>query len=290
MGKNQSTEKQPAPSPLLDEPWRKVPWGNNKENLRYVMDYKPENENIKHLRVLLYGPVGAGKSSFINSVNNVIRRRIGIPAAASATTSDTSFTKKYETHKFQITREGQKMYYPVFFNDMMGMEEGTNSGISLKEIELAMKGHVSEGYKFNPVTSLSDDGRDYNPAPSEDDKVHVLVCVLSANMPSITPSILQMMSSVRETASDLGIPQVAMITNIDTACPETEKDLKNVYKSRHLQKKIKTFSSDIGIPMNCIYPIKNYSREIDLDDDVDTLILSALKNMINFGEDFIEKK
>ncbi|XP_028250012.1 interferon-induced protein 44-like [Parambassis ranga] len=109
-------------------------------------------------------------------------------------------------------------------------------------------------------------------------------------MPTITPCILHMMSRVRETASDLGIPQVAMITNIDTACPETEKDLKNVYKSRHLQKKIKTFSSDVGIPMNCIYPVKNYSHEINLNDDVDTLILSALKNMINFGDDFVKKK
>ncbi|XP_028249979.1 interferon-induced protein 44-like isoform X2 [Parambassis ranga] len=290
MGTNQSTEKQPAPapapSPLLDEPWRKVPWGNNKENLQYVQNYKPEYENIKHLRVLLYGPVGAGKSSFINSVSNVIRRRYGIPAAASATTSDTSFTRKYETHRFQITREGQTTYYPVFFNDIMGMEE--NSGISLTDIRLAMRGHVKEGYTFNPVTPLSD-GNYYNRAPSEDDKVHVLVCVLSANMPTITPSILHMTSRVRQTASDLGIPQVAMITNIDTACPETEKDLKNVYKSKHLQKKIKKFSSDIGIPMNCIYPVKNYSHEIDLDDDVDTLILSALRNMINFGDDFVKK-
>lgn len=49
------------------------------------------------------------------------------------------------------------------------------------------------------------------------------------------------------------------------------------------------FSSAVGIPMNCIFPVKNYSEEIDLDDDVDTLILSTLKHMLDFGDDFIDK-
>lgn len=48
-------------------------------------------------------------------------------------------------------------------------------------------------------------------------------------------------------------------------------------------------SSEVGIPMNCIFPVKNYHEEIDLNEDVDTLILSALKHIIEFGDDFIEK-
>ncbi|MED6252586.1 hypothetical protein ATANTOWER_013920, partial [Ataeniobius toweri] len=260
-----------------------------KKNLDYVQKYKPENDVIRYLRVLLYGPVGAGKSSFINSVSNVLRGRMTIPALASATTSDISFTTKYETHKLMKGRGSSKTFYPVVFNDIMGLEDGDSRGVHADDIKLALRGHVKEGYKFNPVSPLTQGDPGYNPTPSVDDRVHVLVCVMSANAPQLKSSVVEKMMSVRETASDLGIPQMAMMTHIDEACGETEKNLRNVYKSKHLRKKMKDFSAAVGIPMNCIFPVKNYSEEIDLNDDVDILILSALRKIIDFGDDFIEK-
>ncbi|XP_018520042.1 interferon-induced protein 44-like [Lates calcarifer] len=281
-------EPEPTPSPTFKEPWRKISWGEKQRDLQYVQEYRPENGDIKHLRILLYGPVGGGKSSFINSVSTVMRGRTTIPAAASATTSDTSFTRQYKTHQIRKGRGNPKTFYPFVFNDMMGLEEGSDSGVRADDIKLAMKGHVIEDHKFNPACPLSDEDPGYNQTPSPDDRVHVLVCVISANSSEIKEPILQKMSSIRETARDLGIPQMAIVTNIDTACGEIEKDLKNVYKSKHLRKKMKDFSSAVGIPMNCICPVKNYSDEIEIDDDVDSLILSALRLMIHFGDDFIE--
>ncbi|XP_035990906.1 interferon-induced protein 44-like isoform X1 [Fundulus heteroclitus] len=278
-----------AESPILDEPWRELQWGKKQEDLRYVQEYKPAQDDIKYLRVLLYGPVGAGKSSFINSVSNVIRGRMSNIALASAMTSDISFTRKYETHKFIKGRGSSKTFYPVVFNDIMGLEEGDNRGVHENDINLALRGHVKEGYKFNPVSPLTEGDPGYNPTPSADDKVHVLVCVMSINASQIKSSVLEKMKNVREKASELGIPQMAMMTHIDEVCGEIEKDLRNVYKSKHLRKKMKDFSAAVGIPMNCIFPVKNYSEEIDLKDDIDTLILCALRKMIDFGDDFIEK-
>uniref|UniRef100_A0A087YEL0 Interferon-induced protein 44-like n=1 Tax=Poecilia formosa TaxID=48698 RepID=A0A087YEL0_POEFO len=274
---------------ILDEPWRELRWGENQMNLKYVQKYKPEQDDIRYLRVLLYGPVGAGKSSFINSVSNVLRGRMTIPALASAMTSDKSFTKKYETHKFIKGRGSTKTFYPLVYNDIMGLEDGTNRGVHADDIKLALRGHVKEGHKFNPVAPLTQDDPGYNPTPSADDKVHVLVCVMSANTPQMNLSVLEKMKSIREAASDLGIPQMAVMTHIDEACGETERDLRNVYKSKYLRKKMKDFSAAVGIPMNCIFPVKNYSEEINLNDDVDALILSALRKMVDFGDDFIEK-
>ncbi|XP_047226333.1 interferon-induced protein 44-like [Girardinichthys multiradiatus] len=287
--RNTEHPAQAAESPTLDEPWRELCWGEKQMNLQYVQEYKPENNDIRYLRVLLYGPVGAGKSSFINSVSNVVRGRMTIPALASATTSDKSFTKKYETHKLMKGRGSSKTFYPVVFNDIMGLEDGDSRGVHADDIKLALRGNVKEGHKFSPVSPLTQDDPGYNPTPSADDRVHVLVCVMSANAPQIKSSVLEKMSKIRETASDLGIPQMAMMTHIDEACGETQKNLKNVYKSKHLRKKMKDFSAAVGIPMNCIFPVKNYSEEIDLNDDVDILILSALRKIIDFGDDFIEK-
>ncbi|XP_039649828.1 interferon-induced protein 44-like [Perca fluviatilis] len=277
----------PPPSPTLKDPWRKIVWGDKERDLQYVKDYEPENNDIKHIRILLCGPVGAGKSSFINSVSNVLRDRMTIPAAASSTTSDKSFTTRYETHKIIKGGGKSKTYYPFIFNDIMGLEKG--DGVRVDDIKLALKGHVKEGYKFNPASSLSDGDPGYNPRPSPEDKVHVLVCVLSANAAEIPDSVLKKMAEIRELASDLGIPQMAIGTHIDLACPETAKDLKNVYKSKHLKKKVYDFSAAVGIPVNCIFPVKNYSDEIDISDDGNTLILSALTKMIDFGDDFIAK-
>ncbi|XP_067458883.1 interferon-induced protein 44-like [Thunnus thynnus] len=171
----------------------------------------------------------------------------------------------------------------------MGLEVGAGCGVRVEDIKLALKGHVQEGYKFNPASPLSDGDPGYISSPSADDKVHLLVYVCDANASEIKEPVMQKMKEIREVASGLGIPQVAIVTKVDEACDETEKDLKNVYKSKHLKKKITEFSARLGIPLNCIFAVKNYSSETYLDEDVNTLMLNALRLMIDFGDDFINK-
>lgn len=64
------------------------------------------------------------------------------------------------------------------------------------------------GFQFNPVSPVSEGDLGYNPNPSADDRVHVLVCVISANSSEMKPSVLQKMNSIREKASDLGKTRV----------------------------------------------------------------------------------
>lgn len=46
-------------------------------------------------------------------------------------------------------------------------------------------------------------------------------------------------------------------------------------------------SESLGIPLYCSFPVKNYHSEIHTDDNTNTLILSALRKMIDFEEDFV---
>uniref|UniRef100_H3BYD3 Interferon-induced protein 44-like n=1 Tax=Tetraodon nigroviridis TaxID=99883 RepID=H3BYD3_TETNG len=177
---------------------------------------------------------------------------------------------------------------PIVFCDIMGLEEDRGHGENAEDIKLILKVTHPSIHLFNPASPLSSDDPYYNPDPSLEDRVHVLVCVLSANMVDIKAYPLDKIKDIREAASDLGIPQVAILTK-DEACSHTQKDLKDVYRSKHLKKKMEEFSVATGIPVNCTFPVKNYSEEIDLDDNINALVLSALGIMVQFGDDFIEK-
>ncbi|XP_029996429.1 interferon-induced protein 44-like isoform X4 [Sphaeramia orbicularis] len=212
---------------------------------------------------------------------------------------------EYTTYNFKKGARGT--FYPFVFNDIMGLEK--DQGVHEEDIKLAMMGHVKEGYTFNPCSTLSTDDKNYNTNPSLSDKVHVLVCVISAkalwfkelpmdmnkmNQEASSASkvhsledIMKKMRKVRLEASDMGIPQMAILTNIDEACPEVDADLRNVYRSKHVKKQMEVLSKSLGIPLNCIFPVKNYHSEVTPNDDLEMLILMALKQMLNFGEDFV---
>ncbi|XP_030590980.1 interferon-induced protein 44-like [Archocentrus centrarchus] len=187
---------------------------------------------------------------------------------------------------FYVTRP--EMFYPFVFTDIMGLQKNTEGGAGVGDIKLAMKGHVKDGYKFRGECPLSEDDRDYNEGPTLNDKVHVLVCVICASTVNIlSDEIIRKMRDVRLAASDMGIPQMAILTHIDEACPEVKADIRNVYKSSYLKEQMEKVTVSLGIPLYCIFPVKNYHSEIHIDDNIDTLILSALKQMIYFGEDFV---
>ncbi|KAF7659424.1 hypothetical protein LDENG_00298280, partial [Lucifuga dentata] len=158
------------------KPWREIPWGENSTQQKYVKSYHPHNRHVNHLRILLHGPVGAGKSSFINSVTSALHGRISVTALTDATSGD-SFTRNYKTYKIRKENEAGAVY-PLVFNDIMGLEESVNRGVCVEDIKLAMMGHVKDGYEFKYGSKLTEDNQDYNKQPTLNDKVHVLACVV----------------------------------------------------------------------------------------------------------------
>ncbi|XP_026018962.1 interferon-induced protein 44-like [Astatotilapia calliptera] len=202
-------------------------------DLQLVRDYKP-HKDVEHLRILLHGPPAAGKSSFINSVDSTLRGKT--TARALAANAPKSFTIAYRTYKIQ--KGNPDTFYPFVFNDTMGLQSN-DQGIHLEDIKLAISGHVKEDYRFNPKCPLAETDPNYRGSSTFDDKVHILVFVICANTVSlIDDATWRKMNDIRAAARDKGIPQIAIMTKIDEACPEVKKNIKNTYKSKHMNDQV----------------------------------------------------
>ena len=46
----------------------------------------------------------------------------------------------------------------------------------------------------------------------------------------------------------------------------------------------------LGIPLNCIFLVKNYNSEVDTSKDMNVQLMYALRQMIMFGEDFLNNQ
>ncbi|XP_029626624.1 interferon-induced protein 44-like [Salmo trutta] len=276
----------PAPPKVFDKPWRNTPWGGKDELLEDLRAYVPCNPDID-VRILLDGPIGAGKSSFINSINNVFQNKITMKAQVDSAMADKSFTTTYKTHKIENRKTGS--YYRFVFNDVMGFEKLSGKGVHEDDLIKALRGHVKEGHKFNPSHPLTEGDVGYNTSPSPSDRAHCLVSLIPADKITVMDDdVIKKMRAIRVVASELGIPQMVILSRVDIACPLVKENLTDLYLSKYIKELMEKCSIKLGVPVNCILPVRNYHEEIDLHKDMDVLLLKALKQMVNFGDDFLK--
>ncbi|KAI7811115.1 hypothetical protein IRJ41_010586 [Triplophysa rosa] len=181
-------------------PWRNTPW-NEKERLeKDLREFQLSHPNIEYVRILVVGEIGAGKSSFINSINSAFQKRITTEALANATSS-TSFTRTYRTY----TIKSGESILPFVFNDVMGLESEESRGAHPEDIVKALQGFLKEGHKFNPASCVSVDDEGYKSNPTPQERTYCLVYVMAADKVSLMSSeVIKKMEYVRKKASEMG--------------------------------------------------------------------------------------
>uniref|UniRef100_A0A4W4FMB4 G domain-containing protein n=1 Tax=Electrophorus electricus TaxID=8005 RepID=A0A4W4FMB4_ELEEL len=241
------------------------------EMVKFLEDFKVCTQEVTELRFLLHGPVGAGKSSTFNIIKNVFEGRQFVKCLASSENSSEDLL-------------------PLAFNDTVGVEK--EQGVHTDDIISALRGHIKEGYVFNPKSQISEENPHYLKNPSLSDRIHCLVSVVAADRIAVMDQeIINKMRQVRQAANRMGIPQVVFMTRVDLACPLTKENLRYIYKSKkvrdNVSKKASRSFSLLGIPVNCIFPVKNYHMETHVSGDINCLMLDALTQIVDWANDYV---
>uniref|UniRef100_A0A8C3XVM6 TLDc domain-containing protein n=1 Tax=Chelydra serpentina TaxID=8475 RepID=A0A8C3XVM6_CHESE len=253
----------------------------SKEKMRHeereIRSYKPYLNSVPQIRILVLGPIGAGKSSFFNSVNSVFRGYVTSQAVAGS--DNASVTTQYRTYPVKDGRDGKPL--PIILCDTMGIQDNSGAGLEIDEVSNIIKGHVPDRYQFNPAGTLCPDSPGYIKTPSLKDQIHCVAIVIDGCKIEILPEKLEdKLKQLRRKVSQFGIPQLVLLTKVDEICPIGEL-FRIILFVTFLQMRIT--AEKLGIPLAQIVPVKNYCSELELLCDVDILLLSAVRQLLRLA-------
>eukprot|EP00066_Takifugu_rubripes_P024106 XP_011613372.1 PREDICTED: interferon-induced protein 44-like [Takifugu rubripes] len=258
-------------------PWKTVVWGRRKrtEYIKAIKEFKPINGSVTKARILLLGPSGVGKSSFVNSVVSIFKERISNPAGRGNPTSG------FCPYLIRGVKEGT--FLNLALCDAMGLSEENGAGLHSDDIVSIIQGHVPDGYQFSPTSPMTPETAGYVAAPTPNKKIHCVVYVMDASTVSnVSADLKKKLGEIRQRVTSLKIPQLVLMTKVDRADPSLAEDIKNVDKSETIQEKRKQLAALLGVPDTSIFPVKNYvQNEVKLNDNCDVLLLTAVNEMLS---------
>ncbi|XP_058616179.1 interferon-induced protein 44-like isoform X2 [Onychostoma macrolepis] len=272
---------------LMEKPWRNVQWNSERRQalLSTISGWKPSVSSVKQARILLVGPVGAGKSSFYNSINSACKGYVSIQANTG--TAGTSLTTQFRT--YYIKPSNSVTHVPFTLCDSMGLEDGENTGLDVDDFTSILKGHIKDKYQFNPSMPIQPDSPHFNKSPGLKDKIHCVVFVIDiSRVKLLSDKMIEKFVVFRKKANRLCIPQRVLLTKVDEACPLVAEDLKNIYQSHYINKMMQEITTKLGVSLSAVVPVKNYYQELEIDSQTDILLLNAVVQMLRAAEGYFD--
>lgn len=273
--------------PLMEKPWRNVQWNAERRKglLGTISEWKPSVSSVRQARILMVGPVGAGKSSFFNSINSVFKGYVS--GQANTGTAGSSLTTQFRTYNIKPT--SSVTHIPFTLCDTMGLEEGLNAGLDLDDFCNILRGHVQDRYQFNSSMPIQPGMPHFIVSPGLKDKIHCVVYVIDAcKVKILSDKMIDKFAVFRRKANQLNVPQLVLLTKVDEACPLVAEDLKNVYQSHYINRMMQEVSAQLGVSLSAVVPVKNYSKEVDIEPQNDILLLTAVIQTLRAAEGYFD--
>ncbi|XP_050406205.1 interferon-induced protein 44 [Patella vulgata] len=265
----------------LDKPWRDDKKEKKATLKKMVEDYCPvEDTGVKQSRILLVGSVGAGKSSYFNTINSIFRGHV--TCQASTGSSEHSLTTIYRCHQLR----NDSSYLKFRLCDTRGLED--TQGIDPGDLTAMLDGHVPDRYTFNPFSPITPDSPGYIKTPTVKDKIHCVAFVIdSTSVEVMNESVLSKFKLIQKLANQRGIPQVIVLTKVDQIELDVEEDLTQLLYSSRVAYVVDQVAQLIGLPRGHVLPVKNYEKETELNETVDRFALLSLQQMLRFADDYM---
>ncbi|KAL6031324.1 hypothetical protein STEG23_029666, partial [Scotinomys teguina] len=247
--------------------------------------YRPKENLVSEVRILLVGPVGSGKSSFFNSVKSAFQGHLTRQAIVGS--DETSITKQYRVYSIRDGEGGKTL--PFMLCDSMGLDERDEEGLHIDDIPHILKGCVPDRYQFNSCKPIKPKHSTGVTSPPLKDRIHCVAYVLNINsVNTLTDKMMAKLKKVHKDVVDCGVGQVALLTNVKNCDEVLDDSFSNMAENMTSQRQVKNVQNMLNIPIANILMVSNYTSEPSLEPMKDILIFAALRQMLRAADDSLE--
>ncbi|EIE25680.1 hypothetical protein COCSUDRAFT_60694 [Coccomyxa subellipsoidea C-169] len=222
--------------------------------------------DLPKVNVLLFGGVGAGKSSLISSVDSLFKGRISRRAAHGQGTG--SYTRILNKFTFKHTSPQDREY-------------------QAGELGYILDGNVSHGFDLSqPIHPQS---RDFFAYPALADRVHC-VCFVVPSCSASDQEYTTRLKQMKKFAMDRGIPTLVFLTKVDEYDPEINtRGVSSIFSSARIaaiMSEVASLSGSGGT--KDVFPMKSFSNEYEPTPDVGVLIMRGLQHALFAAQDYLD--